>query len=69
MALAALVTVCKLDLRRFQILCRGETKTGWENGGGYLEFSYVAGVVLQGVAKICGERRDADLEVSERSER
>ena len=62
MALNALVTVCKLDLRRFQVLCRGETKTGWEGGGGYLEFSYVAGVVCQGVAKICGEKRDEFLE-------
>mmetsp|Transcript_19605 Transcript_19605/g.40955 ORF Transcript_19605/g.40955 Transcript_19605/m.40955 type:complete len:1330 (+) Transcript_19605:183-4172(+) len=49
LALRALVHIAKLDLRRFQVLCKGEASSGWTGGGGYLEFQYCIGLVLGGV--------------------
>ena len=49
LALRALVHIAKLDLRRFQILCKGEESSGWTGGGGYLEFQYCISLVLGGV--------------------
>ena len=48
LALRALVHIAKLDLRKFQILCKGEASSGWTGGGGYLEFQYCIGLVLGG---------------------
>jgi len=49
LALRALVHIAKLDIRRFQVLCKGEVSSGWTGGGGYLEFQYCIGLVLGGV--------------------
>ena len=57
-ALRALVSVGKIDLKRFQLLCKGEHVGGanaWEGGGGYLEFNYMCGVVLGGVGNLVGK--------------
>ena len=49
LALGALIKIARLDLRRFQVLCKGEVSSGWTGGGGYLEFQYCIGKILGGV--------------------
>ena len=44
--LRSLANVAAMDVKRFQILCKGEVNKGWEGGGGYLEFNYVCNVIL-----------------------
>ncbi|GMH67258.1 hypothetical protein TrST_g7385 [Triparma strigata] len=46
LSLRCLCRCAAMDVKRFQVLCRGEVASGWEGGGGFLEFNYVCGVVL-----------------------
>jgi len=46
-ALRQLIQIARLDVRRFQGLCEGESSEGgWSGQGGYLEFSYVCNLIL-----------------------
>ncbi|GMH79494.1 hypothetical protein TrLO_g4063 [Triparma laevis f. longispina] len=46
LCLQCLCLISQMDVKRFQLLCKGEVASGWEGGGGYLEFNYVANVIL-----------------------
>jgi hypothetical protein len=50
-ALRQLIQIARLDVKRFQALCEGESSEGgWSGQGGYLEFSYICNLILSATA-------------------